>query len=106
MSGADRINLCGKIFGTNNDYWVATGVLTKAEETVDDRNFEVRGTGVNKYVFWVTTNLLNDWVQLPDAKPEHLIAARRIKHVFTGDLNATFDSNPSFPGLERHLLRA
>ncbi|MFN9905332.1 MAG: hypothetical protein ACK56F_04290, partial [bacterium] len=21
MSGADRINLCGKIFGTNNDYW-------------------------------------------------------------------------------------
>ena len=67
---------------------------------------EARGAGVNKFVFWVTTNLLNDWVQLPDAKPEHIIAARRIKHVLTGDLNATFDSNPSFPGLERHLLRA
>lgn len=29
-----------------------------------------------------------------------------IKHVFTGDLNATIDSNPPFPGRERHLLRA
>ena len=62
MSGADRINFCGKIFGTHNDYWVATGVLSKAEETVPDKNVEARGTGVNKFVFWVTTNLLNDWV--------------------------------------------
>jgi radial spoke head protein 4A len=29
-----------------------------------------------------------------------------IKHVFTGNLNATIDSNPPFPGKERHLLRA
>ena len=28
-----------------------------------------------------------------------------IKHVFTGDLNATIDSSPPFPGKERHLLR-
>jgi len=26
--------------------------------------------------------------------------------MFTGDLNATFFSNPPFPGKERHLLRA
>lgn len=26
--------------------------------------------------------------------------------MFTGDLNATFESNPTFPGKERHLLRA
>jgi hypothetical protein len=26
--------------------------------------------------------------------------------VLTGDLNATFNSNPAFPGKERHLLRA
>lgn len=54
----------------------------------------------------MTTNLLNDWVQLPDARPEHIVAARKIKHVFTGDLNASFDSNPAFPGKERHFLRA
>lgn len=29
-----------------------------------------------------------------------------IKHVFTGDLNAEINSNPPFPGKERHLLRA
>lgn len=49
---------------------------------------------------------MNDWIQLPDVKPEHIVAARKIKHAFTGDLNASFDSNPSFPGKERHYLRA
>jgi len=43
---------------------------------------------------------------LPDVKPTHLVVARMVKHVFTGDLNATIDSNPPFPGKERHLLRA
>lgn len=30
----------------------------------------------------------------------------QIKHIFTGDLNAEIKSSPSFPGKERHLLRA
>ena len=29
-----------------------------------------------------------------------------IKHIFTGDLNADIDTNPTFDGKERHLLRA
>jgi radial spoke head protein 4A len=29
-----------------------------------------------------------------------------IKHIFTGNLNAAIDSNPPFPGKERHFLRA
>lgn len=33
-------------------------------------------------------------------------AARQIKHVLTGNLNASIDSNPQFPGKERHFLRA
>jgi radial spoke head protein 4A len=32
--------------------------------------------------------------------------SRLLKHVFTGNLNATIDSCPPFPGKERHLLRA
>jgi radial spoke head protein 4/6 len=106
MSGADSVRFCGKIFGTKCDYWIASGRLDKAEEKVNDVNFEKRGQGVNKFVYWVSTNLLSDWIQLPDVRPEHIIAARKIRHVFTGDLNATFDSNPAFPGKERHLLRA
>ena len=47
-----------------------------------------------------------DWIQLPDVKPEHCQVARVIKHVFTGNLNATIDTCPPFPGKERHLLRA
>jgi radial spoke head protein 4A len=57
-------------------------------------------------VFWVTENLLNDWIQLPDCKPEHIEASRQIKHIMTGDLNAELNSNPIFPGKERHFLRA
>jgi hypothetical protein len=29
-----------------------------------------------------------------------------IKHICTGNLNAPIDSNPPFPGKERHFLRA
>lgn len=57
-------------------------------------------------MYWVTDNLLLDWIQLPDVQPEHLIVSRMIKHVFTGNLNAQIDSCPPFPGKERHLLRA
>lgn len=61
---------------------------------------------MNQLVFWVTDNLLNDWIQLPDCKPEHIQAARQIKHIMSGDLNAQINSNPCFPGKERHFLRA
>jgi len=67
---------------------------------------ELRGKGVNETVFWVTHNLMNDWVQLPDAQPEHLMCAKLIKKQLTGDLNATVDSQPPFPFKERNLLRA
>ncbi len=88
------------------DYLVVEGMLESAEETVTDNIVEKRGLGVNKYVYWVTDCILEDWVQLPDAKPEHIAASRKIKHVFTGKLNSQIDSNPQFPGRERHFLRA
>ena len=54
----------------------------------------------------MTNNLLDDWIQLPDCRPQDVTQARQIKHIFTGDLNASIDSNPPFAGKERHLLRA
>ena len=106
MSGADRLRLLGKIYGTSKDYWIAVGVLAQAEEKDEDPLVEKRGEGANAMVFWVTDNLLNDWIQLPDVKPSQIQVANMIKHVFTGNLNATIDSCPPFPGKERHLLRA
>lgn len=88
MSGAESVRFSGKIYGTQRDYWVASGALRQAEEKSADPSVEARGQGVNALVYWVTDNLLNDWIQLPDCKPEHIQCARLIKHVFTGDLNA------------------
>lgn len=61
---------------------------------------------MNASVFWVTHNLINDWIQLPDAQPEHTVAAKNISRMMTGNLNAELDCNPAFPGKERHFLRA
>ena len=96
----------GKLFGRQQDLWIVEGVLDSAEEDKLEKEQEPRGQGVNKLVYWVTTNLLDDWIQLPDAKPQHIAAAKKIKYVITGDLNAQIDSNPPFPGKERHFIRA
>ena len=74
MSGAESLQLFGKIYGTSKDYWIACGKLNTAEETSNGQ--EARGEGVNELVYWVTDNLNNDWVQLPDARPDHIVVAR------------------------------
>ena len=75
MSGAEALGFVGKIFGTQKDYWIANGRIPTSEEPAA-KNQEPRGEGVNTFVFWVTDNLLNDWIQLPDCLPEQIIAAR------------------------------
>lgn len=39
-------------------------------------DFEANGTGVNKNTYWVTTNILDSWVKLPDLLPSDIKAAR------------------------------
>lgn len=106
MSGASSIKFFGKILCSQKDYWVAQGTLNVQEQMPINPIQELRGKGVNETVFWVTHDLMNDWVQLPDAQPEHLICAKLIKKQLTGNLNAPVDSQPPFPFKERHLLRA
>lgn len=106
VTGTTQLRFFGKLFGQTQDYWVAYGVLNQQEEQPSTREQEKRGTGLNATVFWVTHNLMNDWIQLPDLQPNQVIAARSIVKLLTGNLNATIDTNPPFPGKERHLLRA
>lgn len=106
MSNASRVRFYGKVRGLEKDYWIALGELNQLEEVPRNIKQEPRGKGVNASVFWVTHNLQDDWIQLPDAQPEHIIQAKFIKKMMTGDLNAKIDSNPPFFGTERHLLRA
>lgn len=80
------------------------GELQSNEELDLPRDVEARGQGVNKKIYWVTDNILEDWVQLPDLNPEQIKAARQIKHIMTGNLNSPLNTNPPFPGKERHFL--
>ncbi len=49
--------------------------------------------------------MTNDWVELTDVKPSHLKAARKIRYIFTGNLNRAIVTNPHFPGTEKDYLR-
>ena len=62
MSGATDVRFMGKIFGTKKDYWVCSGTLNQIEEPNQDAMIEARGAGGNSKVFWVTDNILNDWI--------------------------------------------
>ena len=62
ISGAVEVRFFGKIFGTQKDYWIAQGVLDYEEEKNRIANMEKRGEGVNANIFWVTDNLLGDWI--------------------------------------------
>jgi hypothetical protein len=49
--------------------------------------------------YWVTTDLLyGEWKELPIVSPEQLNVSRRIKYIFTGDLDKTICTNPHFKG--------
>lgn len=107
-SGARGLRLWGKVFGTTLDYYIAEGAVqsTGKEDIERPKDFESRGTGLNEFTYWATNQLFSEWVELPDVSPQQLQTARQVKKYFTGDLNAEVRTYPSFPGKERHLLRA
>lgn len=109
-SGAGFIRFFGKISGTEKDYYVAEGTLEGGEEGEGGDNKpadqEARGSGVNKFVYWVTDSVLEKWVKLPDLTPADIKAAREIKVLLTGDLERPIFTNPFFFGKEKHYLRA
>jgi radial spoke head protein 4A len=49
--------------------------------------------------YWVTSDLLyGEWKELPIVSPDQINASRRIKYIFTGDLDKTICTNPHFKG--------
>jgi hypothetical protein len=107
MSGANRLKFAAKIYGSNRDYWIISGSLPDEGGPVNKAQVEPRGEGVNSTVYWASTDLLGDWIQLPDCLPEHINCARMVKTTLSGNLNAeVLNCYPTFPGKERHFLRA
>ena len=62
MSGASALRFWGKIYGSEKDYYVVEGDLNKSEEPVRNAQQEQRGDGCNRHVYWVTDNVLHDWI--------------------------------------------
>ena len=57
-------------------------------------------------MYGVTDSTLGEWTQLPELEPTDLEAARQIKVLLTGDLEADIITNPFFFGKEKQYLRA
>jgi radial spoke head protein 4A len=108
---ATSLKLFGKINGTERDYYIVEAVVegeeeAEAEGEEKDADFEPKGTGVNKFTYFVACNSLAEWTKLPDLSPKQIQASRMIKVLFTGDLEKQIYTNPYFDGQEKHYLRA
>ena len=95
------------IKGSQLDYYIAETVVEgeaeweakEGEETEQEPNIEEKGTGVNKYTYFVTNDVVSSkWTQLPDLKPSQIKASRSVKVQFSGDLERKIYSNPFFFG--------
>lgn len=121
--GLEDVRFVGKIFGTRGNYIVIT---SKRHTEEGEQIFEEVNTmpkpprkkvpvdvqaepgykGCNRLTFWVTPDAVSPWAKLPDVTPQQINAARKIKKLFTGDLDAKINAYPVFEGTERTYLRA
>ena len=67
---------------------------------------EEKGTGVNRFTYFVTENAFSSWKKLPNLAPKHIEGARSVKILLSGDLEKKIICNPYFFGKEKHYLRA
>ncbi|XP_072530878.1 radial spoke head protein 4 homolog A [Salminus brasiliensis] len=67
---------------------------------------ELRGSGTNKFTYFVCQEPGLPWVRLPDVTPAQIVVARQIRKLFTGRLDAPIVTYPPFPGNEANYLRA
>jgi len=110
--GVTMVRFWGKILGSTSDYIIAetaTEGEDAGEEATGDDAPEPSGAAVwsvNKFTYWVAKDAFSDWVKLPPVNPRQIQAARGIKKMLSGNLNADVVSHPHFPGQEMHLLRA
>lgn len=102
-----NVTFFGKIRGTVKDYYVAqaTEVDPPGDVNYTDDMEKRKEDGVNRTTFYVTNNLSEKWVELPDIKPSEVKTSRKIRKLFTGNLNTKIITNPEFHGTEKQYLR-
>ena len=56
-----------------NDYYIAQTCIQDTYPDKIDDDVEKRGQeGVNKYIYWVSNDILEDWIELPLITPKHI----------------------------------
>ena len=118
-----EVRFVGKIFGIHGNYivvsskrWVAEGENVFEEvntmpkpprkKVEVDIQSEPAYKGCNRLSFWVTPTASGKWTLLPDITPQEINAARKIRKLFTGNLDAKINAYPAFVGTEAKYLRA
>lgn len=101
-----RVRFWGKYLCSSKDIYIIEAKANKDENFASIEQEDAHGKGLNENVYWFTQDLLGDWQKLPDVKSADIRAARDIKKILTGNLDAPVQSYPFFPGKERSLLRA
>jgi len=113
------IRLFGKVLGTGSDYYVleatyadgcAPAADASAPRTWDGKSGpvpdEAPGTGLNQCCYFVSNDVSAPFVQLPHTTPAQVVASAQVKKFLSGDLEADVACYPTFPGKEKHFLRA
>jgi radial spoke head protein 4A len=67
---------------------------------------EAAKSGANKKTYFVCNEAGEEWRKLPHVTPAQIVAAKEIRKLFTGKLDAPVNSFPPFPGNEENYLRA
>lgn len=119
----EEVRFVGKVFGLRGNYliisskrYVADGEKIYQEVNTMPKAPRKAGTvpvqaepgyvGVNRVSFWVASHPSAAWRLLPDVTPQQINAARAIKRLFTGNLEAEVVASPPFPWDEAVYLRA
>ena len=113
------VRFWGRIFGVQQDYFVAEGYLAKHAKpkfskpaqpglwqyAAAKRDVE-KVVHLNRYRYHVCHRIGDAWVLLPDVLYSQIVSAQKIKKLVSGDLGAAVASFPIFPGTEANYLRA
>lgn len=106
------IRFFGKFYATSADYYVFECIPKTFPDPVPDPTDptvmpqEAPGVGTNACQYYVCTRLGGPVVLLPDVHPTHIVQARALKRLLTGDLKAEVSKLPRFDGCEENYLRA
>eukprot|EP00892_Ulva_mutabilis_P012544 jgi/Ulvmu1/9662/UM054_0094.1 len=115
-----HVRFFGKFFGLHQDYYVfeaqpkahpqqpaETPEERSAREAAGEYPPEPPGAGSNEFQYFVCHTLGQaPLIQLPDTRPEHIRAARALKRLLSGHLDAPVSTYPPFPWTEAEFLRA